>query len=334
MNDLLVTMTDDTQYICHYGVMGMKWGKRNAETLRKYKSGNGGQVSKKKGSSGESRVGKVAKAAGRSIKTAGMTAGSKAATAAKAAVRNALDQHAKRKQVDKLMDDAGVKKKKQREAFEKARAQTLSSHDPETVFKGAYTLTDEELGLKINRLKKEGELLDMASNRKQAAARANAEAQNALRAKRQADQASLKGRIQTAAIDAVKTVVVDTGKDAAKRVLDKHLPKPEKDKKKKNQAESSDKNSDDSSKSKKTVSQPTAKIEYVHDVSMPSVGKSERETIREQATKARGEYEYKESRTPSINTLQPTSITKTTGQFAPNDRYEYKKIKSRGKKSK
>lgn len=244
MNDLLVTMADDAQYLCHYGVIGMKWGVRNAETLRKYRSGNGGQVSKKKSSSGGSRFERVSKSVGRGLKDAG----SRALGVPKAVFRKAADQRAKRKQIDKLMDDAGARKKRQKEAFERAREQTLSSHDPETVFKGAYTLTDEELGLKIARLKKEGELLDMASSRKQAAAKANTEAQNALRAKRQADEASLKGRIQSAAIDAVKTVVVDAGKSATQRVLDINLPKPTKDKKKsdnKEEASVSDKKDDE-----------------------------------------------------------------------------------------
>ena len=265
MNDLLVTMADDTQCICHYGVLGMKWGQRSAETLRKYKSGNGGQVSKK-GSMGKSKLGGVAKSAGRGIKAAGL----KASTAAKAAVRNAMDQRAKRKQVDKLMDEAGAKKKRQKEAFERARSQALSSHDPETVFKGAYTLTDEELGIKIARLKKEGELLDMASNRKQAAARANTEAQNALRAKRQADQASVKGRIQTAAIETVKTVVINTGKDATKRVLDTYLPKPEKDKKDKSKNKEGG-----SGKSEKDLSLP--KAVSLHDTNAYRVDTSNKE---------------------------------------------------------
>lgn len=270
MNDLLVTMADDTQYICHYGVLGMKWGQRSAETLRKYKSGNGGQVSKK-GSTGRSKLGNVAESAGRGIKAAGL----KASTAAKAAVRNAMDQRAKRKQVDKLMDAAGAKKKRQKEAFERARSQALSSHDPETVFKGAYTLTDEELGIKIARLKKEGELLDMASNRKQAAARANAEAQNALRAKRQADQASVKGRIQTAAIETVKTVVINTGKDATKRVLDTYLPKTDSSKPGKDKKDKSKNKEGSSGKSEKDLSLP--KAVSLHDINAYRVDTSNKE---------------------------------------------------------
>ena len=41
MSDIIVTADDGSQTLVHYGVLGMKWGQRNAETLRKYgKSGN------------------------------------------------------------------------------------------------------------------------------------------------------------------------------------------------------------------------------------------------------------------------------------------------------
>lgn len=36
MSDILVTMDDGSQYLVHHGVLGMKWGVRNEETLRKY----------------------------------------------------------------------------------------------------------------------------------------------------------------------------------------------------------------------------------------------------------------------------------------------------------
>lgn len=39
--------TDDDSYLMHYGVMGMKWGVRNAETLRKYGSAKGKLLKKK-----------------------------------------------------------------------------------------------------------------------------------------------------------------------------------------------------------------------------------------------------------------------------------------------
>lgn len=36
MSDILVTMDNGSQALVHYGVLGMKWGQRNAETQRKY----------------------------------------------------------------------------------------------------------------------------------------------------------------------------------------------------------------------------------------------------------------------------------------------------------
>lgn len=39
MSDILFTMEDGSQALMHYGKLGMKWGVRNAETLRKYAGG-------------------------------------------------------------------------------------------------------------------------------------------------------------------------------------------------------------------------------------------------------------------------------------------------------
>lgn len=41
MSEIIFTFDDGSQALMHYGVMGMKWGVRNAETRRKYAGGKG-----------------------------------------------------------------------------------------------------------------------------------------------------------------------------------------------------------------------------------------------------------------------------------------------------
>lgn len=45
--DYVITFQDDSQALMHYGVQGMKWGKWNAETQRRYAGAGNGTYFKK-----------------------------------------------------------------------------------------------------------------------------------------------------------------------------------------------------------------------------------------------------------------------------------------------
>lgn len=132
MNDLY----DD--YLEHHGVMGMKWGQRNAETLRKY------------GLAGGHTTKKAAKTVGSAVKTAGSASVRKVSLAGGKAVTYVKTKHDARKNMsyDEKLD-------KRRSHMTKRGAK----RDNERALKRINTMSNEELRARINRMNLEAEYL-------------------------------------------------------------------------------------------------------------------------------------------------------------------------------
>lgn len=137
-------------YLAHYGVLGMKWGVRNAETQRKY--------------SGSSRKSNTKKLTSRILTTTGNVV----KTGADKAISKVSDANQHRKEVKSIAKSVGTKRRDMRE-FKKLRKQTLNAHDPELVEKGMHTLTDSELDLKLTRLNTEKQVRDLAAAKRNSA---------------------------------------------------------------------------------------------------------------------------------------------------------------------
>ena len=143
-------MDDEINSLAHYGVKGMKWGVRNAETLRKYGLGS----AKKAASSVKNQLTSAVSSATSGIK-AKMNASKQSRVAKREAIRqNKAELKAQRKELGMSRKD-----------FDKLRETTLKSHDPSVVAKGMHTLTDDELKSKIKRLQEEDKIAKMAVSR-------------------------------------------------------------------------------------------------------------------------------------------------------------------------
>lgn len=153
-------------YLQHYGVVGMKWGVRNAETQRKYAGGKG----RKKSSSAK----KV------SASSAVKSRISSGAARVKGSVADKIDQ-AKAERARR--EETGLSRKD----YNKLRTKTLRSNDPAEVVKGMSTLTDKELSTKLDRLTLEKQLRDLSADvtiKESSAAKAKEEALRATKERR------------------------------------------------------------------------------------------------------------------------------------------------------
>lgn len=153
-------------YLAHYGVLGMKWGVRNAETMRKYAGG--------------SRRAKPKKIASRVLTATGNVV----RTGAGKVVSKVSDANQQRKEVKALAKDVDTTRRGMRE-FKKLRTQTLRAHDPELVEKGMHTLTDSELNLKLARLNTEKQVRDLATAKRNNALETQRKAEEAIKARKE-----------------------------------------------------------------------------------------------------------------------------------------------------
>lgn len=115
----------EDNYLEHYGVLGMKWGVRNAETQARYAGGSSKKKRNKKVSSLKSRI---------------------------------IGSVQARKKLKDTASKAGYSKISE---YKNARKIALYSHDPAAVARNMRTLTDAELSNKIKRLTAEKKIIDL-----------------------------------------------------------------------------------------------------------------------------------------------------------------------------
>lgn len=128
---------ENEDYLQHYGVMGMKWGVRNAETQARYAGANRAKKA-------------ISKAASKTAKAAGNVTSS-----AKKKLKNRIQTYRENKKIAKSL---GYKKVSE---YKQARLMALYSHDPATVARGMKTLTDKELANKVKRLSEEKKIINL-----------------------------------------------------------------------------------------------------------------------------------------------------------------------------
>lgn len=213
------------EFLLHSGVKGMKWGVWNEETRRKYAGGSGRKASTAKKKTSNKFV-KTASAVGSAV-------GRVAGKAAKAGVNKAKDRIVKSRETKKFIKEntKDATRRGQKE-FLALRKQTLRSHDPATVAKGLHTLTNSELQLKIDRLKQEQVIRDLANTQLQSRESLRKSRADADKARHDSRAASIPGRLALTAGGAVAKSVGDTAKAAGERLVKTYLGDLEEENKK------------------------------------------------------------------------------------------------------
>lgn len=179
-------------YLEHYGVSGMKWGVRSAETLRKYgmltgaKARAAARAAAAKLRKSKAQAGVQAKRVGTAAKAKASKAAGSASKAAKAKVSKSVDdarkayaikkteaaaKKAQAKAEKKMLDERRKELGMSRSKFNKLREEALRSDDPIKVARGSQTLTDTELKTKLGRLDNVQRIYSLDTTRKQARAK-------------------------------------------------------------------------------------------------------------------------------------------------------------------
>lgn len=118
---------EDEPNISHYGVLGMKWGVRNAETRARY-----------------NREGRIVGAISSRLDKR------------KKAIKDYVARKRNEKQqLKENVAKSGVKNEKQ---YKEMRKKALTSHDPRTIAENMATLSPDELKYKINQVRLENEM--------------------------------------------------------------------------------------------------------------------------------------------------------------------------------
>lgn len=133
----------------HYGVLGMRWGFRNSETLARYGRANALTKNAKEIAKKAFNVG--ADAAGKTLDVIGGKA-SKAAKNASKKIEKTRKERKIEKQQAKSLDMSRKEFRKVAEEEAVLRRAALDSHDAATVAKGMHLLSDKELKDKYSRL--------------------------------------------------------------------------------------------------------------------------------------------------------------------------------------
>ena len=157
---------DKNEELKHYGVMGMRWGIRNADTIARYgrrnpRTENAKQIAKEAFNKGAAAAGKTMTAIGKKSSAVAKNAGKK--------VSKIREERKLEKEQAKSVDMSRKEFRKTAEAEAILRRDALNSNNAATVEKGMHLLTDKELKDKYTRLVTEENIRKLKPAKKETA---------------------------------------------------------------------------------------------------------------------------------------------------------------------